>query len=239
MLRKMLRDNFSTALAVLTGAVAIVLQPLGYLDQKYVPTIILSIITLIATAELVDKSRRLDRIESTLDQGFADLRRSAGDVEVFSFTTAADAFKFMSEAIRTAMSTIDHAALAPSVPRWSAEHEKYENAIGLMLHESKVRYRYLAELPEGHRRERIRRYQSDKAVRQFFVRKILSTEPPIRLHNFMIFDERLVIMNYPYAEGEPERFLAIRNNEVVAFYCNLFNTLWTQALPVSAKPTAK
>jgi hypothetical protein len=226
---KFIKDNLFTLITIITGAGAIILSQLNRIKPSDVTVAVLAIVTLLATTELVDKTRRLDRIENTMQKQYSYIRHAIGGVEVLSFTNATTAFQFMSQRILEAQSSIDHAALAPSVPRWHGEHQKYENAITKILKSNQVRYRYIADLPEKSRLDRIRKQLSDPSVRQFFVRYFSVKPHSLQFHNFMIFDEKLAIINYPYTEGDPEKFLAIENPEIVAFYVNLFSSLWNSA----------
>ena len=226
---KFIKDNLFTLITIATGAGAIVLSQLDRLTSPDVAIAILAIVTLLATTELVDKTRRLDRIEMTMQKQFAYIRHAVGGIEVLSFMDATTAFQFMSQRILEAQSSIDHAALAPSVPRWHGEHKKYEDAITRVLKSNRVRYRYIADLPEESRLERIRRQLSDPSIKRFFVKYYSAKTHDLQFHNFMVFDEKLAIVNYPYTEGDPERFLAIENPEIVAFYLSLFGSLWDKA----------
>ncbi|TDB93625.1 hypothetical protein [Actinomadura sp. 7K534] len=232
---RFIKDNIVTLITVATGIGAILLRQLQIITVENLAVVGLGILTLLATTELVDKTRRLDRIEAELKREFARINQAAGDIRVYSFANATSAFDFMAEKIKSAEVSIEHAALAPSVPRWSGEHRRYEAAISTVLKESRIRYRYLAALPEDNRRRRIQKYLSDPSVKQYFVRNFTAQSGDLHFHNFMIFDSALVVVNYPYTEGDPERFLAIENSEVVAFYIYFYNHIWGRASRFSSR----
>ena len=225
---KFIKDNLSSLLTITSGIILTIFRLVGIIKDAEIIVAILGLVTLLATTDLLDKSRKLDRIEDTVKTSFNQVISTLKGVEVYAFSDSSSAFEFMAENILSAESSIDHVALAPSVPRWHGQHKKYTDAITKVLKGNKIRYRYMARLPEQYRLERIVNHLTDPSIRQYFVKHFPDSNE-LLFHNFMVFDNKTVIVNYPYEPGEPEKFVAIRHPDIVGFYSTMFSTLWKSA----------
>jgi hypothetical protein len=224
----LIKDNLTALLTITSAIIVIVLRQLKVVPDTELLIAILGILTLLATTELIDRSRKLDRIEKAIEAKFQQVVSTLEGVEIHAFSTSASAFEFISQNILDAETSIDHAALAPSVPRWPNQYKRYEDAIAKVLKGNRIRYRYLALLPEKHRLERIAKYLNDPNIKQYFA-KYLKDWGGNSFHNFMVFDEKLAVVNFPYEPGEPEKFLAIRHRDIVEFYLAIFTHFWKTA----------
>jgi len=219
--------SFSTVIA---GVVVLVLQQLGRMSTQEVAAATLALLALLATSEIVDKSKKLDQLETIVSKGFEATLRAVGGVAIRKFTISEEGFTYMARRVRSAQHSIDHAAFAPPIPRWSEQSKDYEQAIVGVLRKNRVRYRYIAGMGErAHRPARIIKLLSDTSIKRYFPAFYPQPEGTFPGFSFMILDDEEVVVYFPAAVGGPETVLSMRNPEIVMHYAGYFARLWTEA----------
>ena len=222
-----LKANVVSMITVFSGIGAVIAAQTGLLRPDQLPTITLGLVALLATSEIVEKSRNFDSIENLTSDGINRILDNLGSASVTAFHVAEEGFAYMGKCIESTTSEIQHAAFAPPIPRWPKESRTYEHAIETCLKSSKVRYRYLTDLSNRDaRHERVCRLLSDPTITTYFVKSLPSLPKTFPGFSFMVFDKTEVVVYYPYFRGELETVLAIRHPEIVASYMEYFRRLW-------------
>jgi hypothetical protein len=225
--------NFISLSTVVAGVLVLVLQQLGRISTQDVATATLALLALLATTEIIDKSKKLDRIESLVSKGFEATLSAVGEVTILKFTFSEDGFAYMAKRIRSTQHSIDHAAFAPPIPRWSEQCQDYEQAVVDILRETRVRYRYISSL-EGRpqRLSRVMKLLSDTSIKRYFPAFYLHPKETFPGFSLMIFDDEEVVVYFPTVLGGPETVLSIRNTDVAVHYIGYFARLWADAKPL-------
>jgi hypothetical protein len=222
-------SNLITLSTVVAGILVVVLQQFGLVNATNITTAILAILVLLATSELVDKSKKISNLENLINEGFANTSQALGGCIVRRFTISEEGFEYLAQQLRAAHLNIDHAAFAPPIPRWSEQSLAYEKAMADVLRKSQVRYRYIGGLSDRrHRATRLATVLSDPLIKRFFPRFFEYSEQ-LPGFSFMLFDEEEVVLYLPSIVGGPETVLAIRNPDVVKQFNDYFTRLWSEA----------
>lgn len=229
---EMITKNLTSLSTVIAGVVTLILVRAGLLSPSAIPLVTLALLILLATSELVDKSRRLEKIESAISDGIDDVLEAVGGATVTKLTLLDDGLDYVAKKIRGSKSTIEHFALHPPGPRWSKKRINYEKAIQDLLKTNRVRFRYIAEL-RPHRLERLKTLLGDKSIKQFFPAYYDRSGDCFPAMSFMIFDESEVLVYCPKTTGEAETVLALRHPDIVKMYADYFRLLWVQAKPLN------
>jgi len=224
--------NLTSLATVIAGLLTLILVRAGILGSAAIPVVTLGLLILLATSELLDKSRKLESIESLLTSGMDNLLQAAGGATVTKMTLLDEGLDYVAKRICSSTATIEHLALHPPGPRWSKKRSGYEKAIHDVLKSNRVRFRYIAEL-RPHRVERLAILLADKSIKQFFPAYYVRSGDCFPAMSFMIFDEEEVLVYCPKTIGEPETVIAIRHPHVVKMYVDYFRLLWVQAKPLS------
>lgn len=205
------------------------LQLFGLVNANNITMAILAILVLLATSELIDKSKKINNLETLTNEGFANTSQALGGCIVRRFTVSEEGFDYLAQRVRAASSNIDHAAFAPPIPRWSEQSHAYEKTMVDVLRKSQVRYRYIGGLGDRkHRATRLMTMISDPAVKRFFPRYYEYSEQ-LPGFSFVLFDEEEVVLYLPSIIGGPETVLAIRSPDVVKQFDDYFTRLWSEA----------
>lgn len=226
-----IKKNLVTFVTLITGVTSIILMRVKVLNFEDIIQITLALITLLVTSELVSKSQKLEEIEELIKQKHSDLVKELSGVKVLHFRSSNEAYEFMSDRILDSKTTIFHFAMANAVPLASYEKNRFEKSILKSLKQNKIRYNYLAKLPNERREKRINGILNDEGIKTFFT-KYIDIELEV-FHNFMVFDKETVIVNFPYEYGQDESFVFVQHPLVVQFYISYFNHVWNIAKPYS------
>ncbi|WP_454804069.1 hypothetical protein [Mucilaginibacter phyllosphaerae] len=197
-------------------------------DIKLVP-IILTIIVLLAILEVFVKPAKLEEIRRLIVEKHFEVIKSLNGVQVLRFTSSNEAYEFMSKKIIESKELIYHCALGQAVPLAKVPNNSFEKAIQKALKQNKLRYNYIAKIPDERRVKRIKALLSDKSIQTFYPKCVEIDFDG--LYNFMVFDNDTVIINFPYEYGNDEKFVFIKHPEIVQFYKSYFNHIWKLATP--------
>jgi len=229
-------NNLITLSTIITGIVVIVLQQIGIIGPDQISAAILAILALLATSEIVDKSRKLDRIEDSVAKGFSSTLKAIGNPEVYKFPLIDEGFEYVAKRIREAKFTIDHVGFSPRVPRWSKSNEKYNKAIISILKSNRVKYRYVFILrPSGSQITRTVSFLSDSDIKQYFPACYIQHDESFPAFSFILIDQEELIIYYSNVLGEPEVGLSIRHPDIVQVHSDYFRRLWTDATRLNLK----
>lgn len=223
---------------VLTGVTALGLEALGLLPADAMPKVLLVVLCLLATTEIVEKSRRLDAIQESVDDGMAELRQKVGAADVTRLPTSEDAHAAMTSAIARAQRSIHHAAVGPGYARMLPQHKRaYYAAAKKVLRDSHVTYKYVTAFHDDQRKIRVREWLRDPVIRKYFVAHF-PTPQSVPSPYFLIIDEEEAFIRFPKPADEPDEYLHIREPQVVELLVSYHRLLWSSAEPVGADSSA-
>jgi hypothetical protein len=231
--RHYVKANVISLATVIAGIIALILQNLNLNipgSDKLIPSATLILVILLATSELIDKSKKLDRLESLITDNFDKTLRAVGGATIKKYRLLHDGWAYAARKIREVESTIDHAGLAPPTSRWSKEANGYLDAILKVLRANRVRYRYIAGLSDGQKRlDHVIERLSDPEVKEY--RPAYYPQPPgtCPSFSFIIFDRKEVVVYYPKDGEQDEIMISIKQPDLVEMYCDYFQCLWTEA----------
>lgn len=189
----------------------------------------LLVVAVIASYLVSERFGKLESIEKSISSNTEKILSSLSGVEAKTISSAEEALEYMAKRVAIAEKKIDHAALAPPIPRRAPYSNKWEQSIGKVLKSNKVTYRYIASFSDKARAERVQNYISNPSIQKYYVRYYeLGTDSAPAL-SFVMIDELEVIMHYPYEPGQSEVFLSIKHPDAVRLFEAYFRSLWNNA----------
>lgn len=212
----------------MTATVISLLDLLGWLD--FSPDTLIQVavagLGLFMTAFVLQTNRQQnDRLE--LSKEIA--RSLAGKSETVSFESNNALFTHMAKALYSANDYVDHVSIS-TVPRWPTAISEFEKAYRQVIRDDRVKVRYIANLTEESRRQRVQELLSDPPERnQYFVRSVSSKQLTISPINFMIIDGKEIILAIPAGFGDRDSLIAIQNSEITKAFEQYFSQIWSQA----------
>jgi hypothetical protein len=227
-------DNFLSLVTIVSGIFVIVLASANLIEDRWVSSAILGLLSLLATSEIVDKTRKLNRIEECLNLGFQNvLNKKDGEVIVWSWTETDEYLRYLQKRLRQAKSSYDHAAISPPLPRQFNEMSAYESELEKIFLANTIRYRYVAILTDPTRVTRIRKYLLNKKVKKYFVGYLDFDPEKMPMPSFSIIDEEELLLYFPPAYGELESWVSIKDTELAKIYLSYFRRLWEQSTKIT------
>jgi hypothetical protein len=221
--------NIASVITIAGGLVVVYLDRIGMMAPNVLPRYVLLLISGLAISELIERSRRLGRIENELSDGFKRVVTSLGGVHVHVLGSPEEAYEYMRQQISKANSTIEQASMSPAMPRWPIAAKKYEDELQVALKKRKVRYRYVALLVDDARVDRINRLLKDSSITSFFAGVFQADETNLPMIGFLLCDEREVVVHYPLHYGEGFKWIAIRHPQIVEMFKGYFHHVWIKS----------
>jgi hypothetical protein len=153
----------------------------------------------------------------------------SGTSETIRFVSNDALFRHMAKALYSAESYVDHVSLG-TVPRWPAAISEFEKAYRQVIRDDRVKIRYVADLSDEHRRNRVKELLSDPPeINQYFVRSVSAEQFAVPTVNFMIIDGKEIILAIPADFGERDSLIAIQNTEITKAFEQYFSLIWATA----------
>lgn len=228
------KENIFSLLTVSAGALALILSQLGLLPPDAIGTATLALVISLATSQLIDQSRKLDKIEASVESGFQETISALGGVSVIPLTEPEVGFEYLAKRVREAQHSLDLSSLSPSVPRDNTGATKWESSIEKALISNRIRFRYVCIFQDPTRVHRVDRHLSNPKISKFFVGYFPSMTQIVPMPNFLVVDDEEVIAIFPYAYGEPEVWLSIKHPDVVQMFARHFRRLWEDSTKITA-----
>ncbi len=224
----LLQNGLSLA-TVLCGTGVLAFDQLSELSPSTFAKATLALLCLLATSEIVDKSRRLRTIEDRICDGFDDLSRRLGRDDVIKFGSSEDAHSYITHEITKTSRCIHHAAIGPGLEQLRPEYkERQYAAAGAKLRDSAITYKYITAFFDLERVDRVQRWIEDADIRRFYV----AHYPPDRLMPtiyFMVFDDTKVVARFPRPAGEVDEYVLITDRTLIEFFLEYHRFLWQRA----------
>jgi len=233
-----LRRNFFSLLTVVLGAVALILTQLKILPSDAIGSTTLALVIFLATSQLVDNARKLEKIEKSINNGFQGTIASLGGVSVIQLDEPEKGLLYLAEKVREAKNRLDHVSLSPPIPRNNSGAAEWEKAIEKALLANKIRYRYVCAFYDPIRVERIKKHLSNPKITKYFVGYFPIQQNSAPMPNFMLIDDNEVVAIFPFIYGEPEVWLSIKHPDIVKMFSRYFQRLWNDSEKITGKEIA-
>ena len=104
----------------------------------------------------------------------------------------------------------------------------FEQAVRNVAEANKVRIRYIANIEDEFRKERIKKLLANENIHLYFAASSNLNSASVQMPNFLIFDGKEVVVCMP-GFGESDTFIAIKSEETAAAFDKYFNLLWEGA----------
>lgn len=165
--------------------------------------------------------------QAELSRELARLLISKSETIIFEGNNAL--FRHMAKALYSAESYVDHVSLY-TVPRWPEAISEFEKAYRQTILDDRVKVRYIANLSDDSRRNRVQKLISEPPeINQYFVRSVSSEDLTVPPLNFMIIDGKEIILAIPTDLGERDSLIAIQNIEIIKAFGQYFSLIWSKS----------
>lgn len=130
-----LGDHLISGATIIGGAIVLILSIANITNTAVTMQAILALLVLLATSEIVERNRRLDSIIYEISQ----ITKGQTDTKVFDDVD--EHYRFLTERISLAKSTIDIVNFRPSLPRNPISRQQYSQVIEERILNSPIRVR--------------------------------------------------------------------------------------------------
>ena len=233
-----LKNHFFSLLTVILGVVALILTQLKLLPPNTIGSTTLALVIFLATSQLVDNARKLEKIDKSISEGFQGAISSLGGVSVIRLDEPEKGLLYLADRVRNTKSRLDHVSFSPPIPRNNIGASEWEKAIEKTLLSNKVRYRYICEFYDQVRIDRVRKHLSNPKISKFFVGYFPIRAKSAPMPNFMLVDDDEVIAIFPYDYGEPEVWVSIKHPDIVKMFSRYFQRVWNESEKLTGKEIA-
>lgn len=229
-------DNVVALSTVVTGVGILIWQAVSDpANLEPVTAAILGLLCLLATSEMVESRKRLDRIQDTIDEEMAKIVAYLPVAEIRRFPDSASSIAYLCRRMGEAKTSIDLAAIDVSVRTPAKQaRDTFLQVRSNVVAEGTVRFRYLFRPNQG-RINRLEDLLSKSIPGKFFVASLPYHIESIPQPPFYIFDGEEVCARSPYEVGKEEVYVSVRHPDVVSFFSQWFDHLWTLSVKIDPK----
>jgi tetrahydromethanopterin S-methyltransferase subunit G len=229
-------DNIVALATVAAGIGVLIWQAIASPENlDSIHAAILGLLILLATAEIVESRKRLDRIQETVDKDMSRILAQLPTTEIRRFPDSEAGITYLSRRLDEAEGSIDFASIdVRSRTTAKQVRERLKKARVGTAAGGEVRFRYLFRPSQG-RITRVKEMLSTAVPGKYFTAALKGDLQGVPLMPFTILDDQEVFARSPYAVGEDEVYVSITHPEVVALFSQWFNRLWATALKIDPK----
>jgi len=234
----LIKENIVIVVTVVSGIVAAIGYPLGWIPQTVVLSVIVGLLTIFATSEILERRRRFANLESVLGSGFERTIKSLKGVEVQFFETETEFYDYLAARIRTTNRFIKYASLGPSRYKVSpaGQSQRFYKERARMIASGKIRFNYLTMINDRGRLERVQRELEEFDGKQYFVGYFELSKDFIPMVSFTVIDdEELIIGGHRtlYAPSEGTASILIRHQDAARLFSDYFDLLWRHSIKLN------
>lgn len=233
-----IKDNVLLIITVVGGIFTAIAYPLGWIPQSVVLSAIVGLLTLFVTSEIFERRQRFSKLESLTENGFTKVITSLDGVEILSFPTEEDTYKYINTRIQKFEGNIRDASLGPSSGIVPEYRRKYYEIRRKAVSKGKIHYRYVSMFNNSTRLDRVKKDIQDLSNKQFYVGYFDISQKQIPMLSFEVFGEEEVIVGghrRMYAPSERSPDLLIRHPAIVELFSNYFDLLWQQSIKLNER----
>lgn len=232
-------ERIALLATVVVSALVAVLHLLGLLESipwltDRVPTITLLVLAILAgylISQRVGEHEELGGIKDLISESAKITVASLSGVEAGTKLSTEEGREYAAKCYATTKRSVDAAFLSPSVPPSSSD-KIVDHALAKLLKANKVNFRSITVF-DKRRWERTKSYLTDPGIQKYYVRYYDLSIIKLPLMSFLIFDNREIILRYPYEPGEPAIYVSIKHAEIVQLFAAYYRSMWKEAIPLS------
>ncbi len=229
-------DNIIALSTVVAGVGVIIWQAIAA-PSNLDPTsaAILALLCLLATSEIIESRKRLDRIQETIDEQIPKILAVLPTSRIRRFPDSESGTTYLYKRLEDAKTSIDFASV-DVVSRATAEQARnklVETRIKIAA-SGTVRFRYLFRANTG-RIARVKDMLKGAVAGKFFTACLPRDAGNLPVMSFIIFDNEEVFTRNPYEVGEEEIYVAIENPDVAGLFSKWFDRLWNLSVKIDPK----
>jgi hypothetical protein len=227
--------------AVVTGIVSF-LHMLGLLHsvpwlEKQTPALTLLVATLIAGHLLIERRRKLDRIERRIDEGVQSTIAALKGAEVKRLVNKEELFKYFRRRIHEARKSVDDLTWGPvdtsyGTPAATTAFRRYLEEIPRVCRKPNFVYREVMTFPTNYRLERAVKLINRNLPCYHLKYYDLPHEGMPPFFQFLVIDSEEVIFafhRYPYLPNEGGLHLSVKHPDIVKVFQDYYNSIWLGA----------
>jgi hypothetical protein len=245
-------DNVVSLVTVIAGLAVLIVQSVNRNpDLLLISSATLILVTLLATSEIVERQRRLTRLEKLLEESLAQIqlgtRQNAeqfqkGTKEVieslklgFDETmvqakSPSDYYEYLRYRFASAKQSILWFGIDPRRSSVADVRRPYEDAFENRVREGKVQIRWITSLGSKARKERAYEIIFGKnRSPSAFVGYVLDL-PTIPVFAFVIVDNEELLIRPPLVEGGRVTYAIISSKAVVKVFLEYFDRVWEKSI---------
>ncbi len=231
-------SNIIPLVTVLAGVIAIILQVLVNLPDRVVLSVVLGLLCLLATQEIVERSKKLERIEGLIRQNLDAVSRTGHQAHV-KVLNGYEWFSYLAMRIPQARKSIDDTGLVPRT--WTSDSRVVRDYYATheeVISSGRVHNRYIAVFYETGRLDMVERFLSEYgAAKGYFAHYFPATsQHHIPVMSFLIIDKEEVVVGFyhtMYVAGEEDRGLVIQQPEIVRLFVDYYDFLWRTSIELN------
>jgi hypothetical protein len=234
-------DNVISLVTVAVGLVVLIVQGINQnVSSNLVAGTTLALVTLLATSEIVERQRRLSRIENLVEQDAKQYQVNMDQIveklgegldnTVFRQVSPNEAFEYMRYKFATAKRTILWVGVGSRKSTASGTKRAYEDVFEKVAGEGKVQIRWITTLDVKARVERASRLVFGKAKSPNVFVGYFPHSTDLPLFGFVIVDNDDLLIRPPIEEGGRVDYTIVSSRVVSQVFLHYFDALWSKSL---------
>lgn len=221
------KKNLFSLITVFTGFTTLILYRIGMLQGDLIQVMILTLVLLLTTSILIDRSRKLDEIHRSIEKGFMNTVADLGGINIKYLPGADKGLEYLTKCLLEAEESIELVSLAPNIRRDSNAAKEWEKTIEDVLLKNKVNFRYVFNNISD-RTKRVIKHLKNPKISKFFAGYI-NCDPSVPMIGFLVIDETEVITIFPTQYGDDEVWVSLNHPRYVQVYKKYFQRLWNES----------
>lgn len=227
-------QNVSSFVTIISAIIILIYQRVVGFSIESLLAGVLLVLSLLAISELVDRTRKLEKIDKQIKSLTDQLVTRNSSATIKTFENADDGVAYIAHKARTAQRQIDHVSLSAPIPRNYQATPVFEKAIEEVALANKVKIRYIANFSDIARLDRVRKLLNNPKVKNYLVCSVNPNNLPIHMLNFIIFDEEEIIFGVPGA-AEQNAIIAVKNDSIIRSFERYFVQLFVEATRINVE----
>ena len=210
----------------MVGILVVFLSRLHVLPNSIIPEVLLALLCMLATSELVERRKKIAKIEEKLDDVRELILANTHGVKTITFQSNDEAILYQAKRFREAkvfldIAGIDHRRTGDTPARKQFEEAREDAALS-----GKVKVRYIGVLYARNRLDIGLKYVINHKATNFFAGYFKKPYNEIPLMSFVIVDKQEVITRFPFEFGQDTGYIAIQSPYIAKLFLGYFERLW-------------
>ena len=196
------------------------------LPTSIIPEVLLALVCMLATSELVERRKKIAKIEEKLDDVRELFIANSHGVKTITFQSNDEAVLYQAKRFREAKAFLDMAGIDRRRTGDTSARKRYEEARENVILSGEVKVRYIGVLYGKNRLNFGREYVINHKAKNFFAGHFKKPYNEIPLMSFIIVDRQEVITRYPFQFGQDTGYIAIQSPYIAKLFLGYFERLW-------------